>query len=211
MAIGLSKLEPVSCRRQTGGKFRGHQRTAIRHVSFDAAATAFRQRLPALAIASETKLGGGRVAKTGLGIKHTCQNCGRRFYDLDRAPPVCPRCGTKLDAAPPPKPRRPSKPAVQKPKPAAAPVKTVAAAEIVKALRTFSGEGEDDDGDKDGIEKILNEETDLKEIEKNETCLQEVGNGDDHELIEDTSDLGEDDDDVSEVMEHVDEGVEDKT
>ncbi len=153
------------------------------------------------------------MAKTGLGIKHTCQNCGRRFYDLDRAPPVCPRCGTKLDAAPPPKPRRPSKPAVQKPKPAAAPVKTVAAAEIVKALRTFSGEGEGegDDGDKDGIEKILNEETDLKEIEKNETCLQEVGNGDDHELIEDTSDLGEDDDDVSEDMEHVDEGVEDKT
>ncbi len=150
------------------------------------------------------------MAKTGLGIKHTCQNCGTRFYDLDRAPPVCPKCGTRLAAAPPPKPRRPSKPAARKPKRAAAPVKTVAAAEIVKALSTFSGEGDEDGGGEDAIEDILNEETDLKEIEKNEKCLQEVGKGDDHELIEDTSDLGEDDDDVSEVMEHVDEGVEDK-
>ena len=149
------------------------------------------------------------MAKRGLGVKHTCQNCGTRFYDLDRAPPVCPKCGTMLDAAPPLKPRRPSKPAARKPKPAAAPVKTVAAAEIVKALSTFSGEGEDDGGGEDGIEEILNEETDLKEIEKNEACLQEVGKGDEPELIEDTSDLGEDDDDVSEVMEHVDEGVED--
>ncbi len=150
------------------------------------------------------------MTKTDLGIKHTCQNCGTRFYDLDRTPPACPKCGTKLDATPPPKSPPPSKPAARKTKPAATPVKTVAAAETVKAVSTFSEEGKDNDGDADGIEKILIEETDLKEVENNEAVLQEAGNDDDDELIEDASDLGEDDDDVSEVMEHVDEGVEDK-
>ncbi|HJN23185.1 MAG TPA: TIGR02300 family protein [Rhodospirillales bacterium] len=145
-----------------------------------------------------------------LGVKHTCQTCGTRFYDLDRTPPVCPKCGTKLDASSSPKPPRPGKPTARKQKPAATPAKTVAAAEVVKALSKFYDEGENDDGDKDGIEEILNEETDLKEIEKDEADLQEVGDDDDDELIEDTSDLGENDDDVSEVMEHVDEGVEDK-
>jgi uncharacterized protein (TIGR02300 family) len=36
------------------------------------------------------------------GLKQTCGNedCSRRFYDLNRAPPVaCPYCGTPYDAA----------------------------------------------------------------------------------------------------------------
>ena len=38
----------------------------------------------------------------------------------------------------------------------------------------------------------------------------ETGNDDDKDLIEDTSDLGRDYDDMSEVKEHIDGGVEDK-
>jgi uncharacterized protein (TIGR02300 family) len=34
------------------------------------------------------------VARPELGIKRQCQNCGAKFYDLGRSPPVCPKCGT---------------------------------------------------------------------------------------------------------------------
>ena len=32
------------------------------------------------------------VAKTELGAKRTCANCGTKFYDLKRSPIVCPKC-----------------------------------------------------------------------------------------------------------------------
>lgn len=30
------------------------------------------------------------------GTKHICLNCGTRFYDLMRVPPVCPKCDTEV-------------------------------------------------------------------------------------------------------------------
>jgi len=37
--------------------------------------------------------------KTERGTKRACLNCGTRFYDLMRTPPVCPKCGTEFVAA----------------------------------------------------------------------------------------------------------------
>jgi uncharacterized protein (TIGR02300 family) len=34
------------------------------------------------------------VAKPELGSKRQCQNCGAKFFDLNRDPIVCPKCGT---------------------------------------------------------------------------------------------------------------------
>jgi uncharacterized protein (TIGR02300 family) len=34
------------------------------------------------------------VAKPELGAKRQCQNCGAKFFDLNREPIVCPKCGT---------------------------------------------------------------------------------------------------------------------
>jgi uncharacterized protein (TIGR02300 family) len=34
------------------------------------------------------------VAKPELGNKRTCQNCGIKFFDLNKNPVVCPKCGT---------------------------------------------------------------------------------------------------------------------
>ena len=34
------------------------------------------------------------VAKAELGVKLTCENCETRFYDLNKIPGVCPKCGT---------------------------------------------------------------------------------------------------------------------
>ncbi len=38
------------------------------------------------------------MAKPELGAKHQCQNCGTRFFDLNRDPIVCPKCGTVFQA-----------------------------------------------------------------------------------------------------------------
>ena len=34
------------------------------------------------------------MAKAELGVKLTCESCGARFYDLNKSPGVCPKCGT---------------------------------------------------------------------------------------------------------------------
>ena len=47
------------------------------------------------------------MAKPELGTKRICVSCGTRFYDLGKAPAICPKCGTEQ---PPdqPKQRRPA-------------------------------------------------------------------------------------------------------
>jgi len=39
------------------------------------------------------------LAKTDLGAKQICPNCGAKFYDLSRRPAVCPKCTTSFDPA----------------------------------------------------------------------------------------------------------------
>ena len=41
------------------------------------------------------------MAKPELGLKRVCVACGTRFYDLTRAPAVCPKCGTEQPAEQP--------------------------------------------------------------------------------------------------------------
>jgi uncharacterized protein (TIGR02300 family) len=39
------------------------------------------------------------VAKPELGSKRHCQSCGAKFYDLNKDPIICPRCGAAFMAA----------------------------------------------------------------------------------------------------------------
>jgi uncharacterized protein (TIGR02300 family) len=39
------------------------------------------------------------VAKPELGAKRQCQACGARFFDLNKDPIVCPKCGTVFQGA----------------------------------------------------------------------------------------------------------------
>lgn len=39
------------------------------------------------------------MAKPELGNKRQCQNCGARFFDLNKNPITCPKCGTIFHAA----------------------------------------------------------------------------------------------------------------
>jgi len=52
------------------------------------------------------------VAKPELGTKRLCANCGAKFYDLNKDPIHCPKCGTVHEIAP----------VVTRPRPEAAPV-----------------------------------------------------------------------------------------
>ena len=40
------------------------------------------------------------MAKPELGAKHQCQNCATKFFDLNRDPILCPKCGTVFQALP---------------------------------------------------------------------------------------------------------------
>ena len=37
------------------------------------------------------------MAKPEWGTKRICHGCGARFYDLNRDPIICPKCGTEFD------------------------------------------------------------------------------------------------------------------
>ncbi len=39
------------------------------------------------------------MAKPELGTKRVCASCGARFYDLNKEPITCPKCGTEVTVA----------------------------------------------------------------------------------------------------------------
>jgi uncharacterized protein (TIGR02300 family) len=39
------------------------------------------------------------MAKLELGTKRSCSECGAKFYDLNKDPIVCPKCGAAFDLA----------------------------------------------------------------------------------------------------------------
>jgi uncharacterized protein (TIGR02300 family) len=103
------------------------------------------------------------MAKAVWGLKRACQACGARFYDLQRDPISCPKCGAEYDPEVLLKSRR------GKPVPAPAP-KPVVAETPEPDEAAAEGEAEEEGA-----------------------------------VIEDTSELGEDDEEVAEVIEKTDE------
>ena len=47
----------------------------------------------------EEKAGRQQGNHPELGSKHQCQNCGAKFFDLNKDPIVCPKCGTVFQGA----------------------------------------------------------------------------------------------------------------
>jgi uncharacterized protein (TIGR02300 family) len=127
------------------------------------------------------------VAKPEWGTKHSCQSCGAKYYDLQRTPITCPKCGTQFDpdallrsrrgrSAPTPVEAKPAKPA----KPAKKPEKEVAAEKVDAA----------DDEDLEVDDEVVADK-DLAVLDESE---------EDEDPIEDASELGEDDDDMADVV-----------
>jgi len=118
------------------------------------------------------------VAKPEWGTKRICPSCGTRYYDMTRDPIVCPKCSTPFDPEAFLKSRR-SRPAPP----------------VEKELEPVGAEEIDAD--------IETEEADPAEEEEEGVPLEE--NEEDEELIEDASELGEDEDDMAEVIDNVEE------
>jgi len=122
------------------------------------------------------------LAKPEWGTKRICPSCGARYYDLLRDPVVCPKCATPFDPEAFLKARR-ARPA----------------APVEKELAPVVAGDLDTDLDTEDVEVVEDEE------EEEAVPLEEAEEEEDEELIEDASELGEDEDDMAEVIDNVEE------
>lgn len=147
------------------------------------------------------------MAKPEWGAKRICHNCGARYYDLQRDPIICPKCGTEFDPEAFLKSRRSRSAIIDEP-----PVKVrVRAEEGSDAL--LAEETEEDEAAEEIVEEVeVIDQGDIDETstEEDEAAVpvKEKGPGadefDEEEdlveegdvLIEDADDLGEEDVDV---------------
>jgi uncharacterized protein (TIGR02300 family) len=124
--------------------------------------------------------GGFPVAKPEWGVKRICPNCGTRYYDLRKDPPICPSCATPFDPEALLKSRR------ARPAP-------------VDDTKKTPAPKEDEGLDTETEEEVLDTEETEEEVAVEDIDAEEDAHEDDV-LIEDTSELGEDDmDEVVEV------------
>jgi len=121
--------------------------------------------------------------KPEWGAKRVCHSCGSRFYDLGRRPIVCPACETVLDLDTLTRGRRNRSPQ-------AAPAKP----EVAVPVKPVPAEVED--------EEEVEAEEEASDIDV-EVEVEADKEGEDT-VIEDASELGEDEDDMAEVMDNVD-------
>jgi uncharacterized protein (TIGR02300 family) len=126
------------------------------------------------------------VAKPEWGTKRICPSCGTRYYDFGKAlgEIECPKCQTKFDPEAFLKTRRARTPAVAEKE-----VAPLAADEIDPEIETEEVEAEE-------VEAAEGEEED-------EAVTAEGEEEEEEEIIEDASELGEDDTDMAEVIENV--------
>ena len=122
------------------------------------------------------------MAKPEWGTKRICPSCGARYYDLLRDPIVCPKCSTPFDPEALLRARR-ARPA----------------APVENELEPVSAEEVDPDLEAEEVEAVEDEEEEEGAVPLEEAEEEE------EELIEDASELGEDEDDMAEVIDNVEE------
>ncbi len=148
------------------------------------------------------------MTKPEWGTKRICPNCGTRYYDMRRDPVMCPKCGAPFDAESLVKTRKSR---------AAAP----AVAEDVAPLEEELEADLAAEPDEEGVAVTEIPVAEEKAGPEGEPATAKAGKGkgrgkdaggeekkdgeEDEEVLEDTSELGEDEDDMAEVIENVDE------
>jgi uncharacterized protein (TIGR02300 family) len=118
------------------------------------------------------------VAKPELGTKRLCASCGAKFYDLNKDPIHCPKCGTVYEVAPvvtrggrPDAAARPAPKEEVAPTPEPQEVETVsleeADAEASGAKKPAAGDAETGDDDVE-VDESLDDDDDNTFIEEQE-------------------------------------------
>ena len=123
------------------------------------------------------------VAKAEWGVKRICTGCGARFYDMRRDPIICPKCEATIDPLAILRSQRSKAPAAAAPAVVKKPVPVVADADDAALV--------DDDVEVDDAVD-LDTDDDAK-----------VDDAADDTVLEDASELGEDKDDMFEVLDKV--------
>ncbi|WP_288759694.1 TIGR02300 family protein [uncultured Brevundimonas sp.] len=139
------------------------------------------------------------MANPELGAKQVCPNCQAKFYDLNRRPAHCPKCGTDFDPEEALKLRgrrvRPGYPADDED-----------AEDQVKDKAADSDDEEEEDVrapeiDEEGHEPILTPDDDDDASDNNDDAGMNSSDGDDDDVLDDDDDDSvpfiEDDDDDS--------------
>jgi uncharacterized protein (TIGR02300 family) len=124
------------------------------------------------------------VAKPELGTKRLCASCGAKFYDLNKDPITCPKCGTVFEVAALTPPRG-------RPDTARAPVHE-AEAELPEAADAEFVSLEEADAEAEGKKA-----GDVVEVEDVDIDEVEGAEDDDSTFIEETE---EEDTDVTEII-----------
>ena len=137
------------------------------------------------------------MAKAEWGTKRLCPNCGTRYYDMRKEPPVCPSCATVFDPEALLRSRRARPIPVEEPKRPA-----VVREEEGEEAETEEVEAVEEEADV--LVEGTEDEIPVEGIEEDEEAAED----EEDVLIEDTSELG-DEDDVGEVVE-IEEGEEER-
>jgi uncharacterized protein (TIGR02300 family) len=111
------------------------------------------------------------MTKPELGTKRLCENCGARYYDLNKTPITCPKCGTPFEVVATTTTRLGQRAAVSQPKiePEEAPS---------EAEQISFEEAETEDVETDGTAKDDSQDTLIEEVEEEDTDVSEIIGGD---------------------------------
>ncbi len=131
------------------------------------------------------------MAVKDLGTKLTCRSCEAKFYDLNKKKPVCPKCDKDYVAVKTRTRRAAAKSEKTNEVMDSEKIKKQNITETVAvAVADATTEGENSILSDDSVENI-----DMPDVEEAEEAEE-----DNSTLIEDTSDIGDDDDDIAGVI-----------
>lgn len=150
------------------------------------------------------------MAKTDLGDKQVCPNCGARFYDLRKRPAVCPKCTTAFDPAEEGVRARRSRGRVAAHDPALEDDE-----DEVDAKKKKSGDDEDEDEEVEETEALDSEEVEVATLDSDDDDADDAAKGGDDDLPEgfsedDGEDVADADDDTVPLIDDEEEFNEDE-
>ena len=123
-----------------------------------------------------------KVAIENLGKKVSCQNCEAKFYDFDKKKPICPKCGAEFV------------PAKTRARRSSTKSETKAAIADKEKIEENTGPNGDKAAASEEFAMSGENLTDIPDVEDVED------EDEDDSLIEDTSDIGDDDNDIAGVV-----------
>ena len=124
------------------------------------------------------------MTKPELGTKRLCASCGARFYDLNKTPITCPKCGTPFEVvATTTRPRVDQR--MRKPEPETEEVREAEMISLEEADAEVQGKkvqvpADDAEAieDVETDETVEDEETLIEEVDEEDTDISEIIDGD---------------------------------